>query len=686
MPPALALGRALSRGRGLQTRPKPASTCLFCSLARPFPRPATTTTARTTAPLRSRERTSLGPWIPRLSGRCYQSTESLSSDPRADLRRALLDLQTHAPNHVNLPRLQLALRNLSEPTGRESIRVAVLSVSSDGAGGSSGTSTTTSTAKRLLRLALADPLRPAAAWEARLEERDAIGDDAGPHPLIVRVVGADKAGRDATAGAAGEGEEEEEEEGLRTVLKEHVIPELRVSTPLLRDAELEMLVADAGDALTAAAAASASSSGAAVDDAVLVPTVDVAATTAGHVAPIGTPVHMALLVGDGVRGAASILALPVLEGRDVVMGAVNFKGLRSEDAAGCPLVAVNVDAASEGLELFRSDVSNAMKYEALWTEANIGPISEWLRKSALPDGEGVTKAPVRNLVSSLLRSARTAVQEEEARDLAAELRTKVQPESIAHLDRALADWAQSAHQELQQQLDTAFATGPWSKLGWWKLVWRADDVGMVTSEMVAQRFLPQAEQGLIYLAGRIQEAGVAEGQQGAPLYPGPALPGPSAAEHTGRDSVAPGVVSKWPSHIPFTRHYLQTKTVPALQALAQKLVVQSASLAGLSTALTGLSYLSGFGAYECGAIAALGIVLSCRRLQQKWDAAREYWEGEVREEGRKAIRATEASVAEVLDKAARTPDPAADQGAQLKELRKAEEIITRAEEALARMK
>ncbi|AEO56270.1 hypothetical protein MYCTH_47844 [Thermothelomyces thermophilus ATCC 42464] len=684
MPPALALGRALSRGRGLQTRPKPASTCLFCSLARPFPRSAARTTARTTGPLRLQERTSLAPWIPRLSGRCYQSTESLSSDPRADLRRALLDLQTHAPNHVNLPRLQLALRNLSEPPGRESVRVAVLSVSSDGAGGSSGTNTTTSTAKRLLRLALADPLRPAAAWEARLERRDAAGDGAGSSPLIVRVVGADKAGRDATAGAAGEGEEgREEEEGLRTVVKEHVIPELRVSTPLLRDAELEMLVADAGDALAAAAAAS---SGAAVDDPVLVPTVDVAATTAGHVAPIGTPVHLALLVGDGVRGAASILALPVLEGRDVVMGVVNFKGLGSEDAAGCPLVAVNVDAASEGLELFRSDVSNAMKYEALWTEANIGPISEWLRKSALPDGEGVTKAPVRNLVRSLLRSARAAVQGEEARDLAAELRTKVQPESVAHLDRALADWAQSAHQELQQQLDTAFTTGPWSKLGWWKLVWRADDVGMVTSEMVAQRFLPRAEQGLIFLAGRIQEAGVVEGQQGAPLYPGPALPGPSTAEHTGQDSVAPGVVSKWPSHIPFTRHYLQTKTVPALQALAQKLVVQSASLAGLSTALTGLSYLSGFGAYECGAIAALGIVLSCRRLQQKWDAAREYWEGEVREEGRKAIRATEASVAEVLDKAGRTPDPAANRGAQLKELRKAEEIITRAEEALARMK
>jgi hypothetical protein len=114
-------------------------------------------------------------------------------------------------------------------------------------------------------------------------------------------------------------------------------------------------------------------------------------------------------------------------------------------------------------------------------------------------------------------------------------------------------------------------------------------------------------------------------------------------------------------------------------------VVQSASLAGLSTALGGLSYLSALGTYESGAIVALGIALSFRRLQQKWDAAREYWEGEVREEGRKSIRATEASIAEVLDKAGKTPDPQADQSAQLEELSKAEEIIKRAEEALARV-
>ncbi len=58
----------------------------------------------------------------------------------------------------------------------------------------------------------------------------------------------------------------------------------------------------------------------------------------------------------------------------------------------------------------------------------------------------------------------------------------------------------------------------------------------------------------------------------------------------------------------------------------------------------------------------------------------------MREEGRKAIRATEASVAEVLDKAAKTPKAEADMTVQLQQLRKAEELIAQAEEALARIK
>jgi hypothetical protein len=535
------------------------------------------------------------------------------------------------------------------------VRLAIFSFANDE---TSQTKPTTVTATRLLRLTLADPLQPAAAWEAQLE-----GHDAASQPLVVRA-GAAGAGAGADAKTPAEQGPQIERDG-------HLIPELRVTTPLLpRGAELEMLLTGAGPVLAAAAAkAGEEGHGTLVDEEVLVPAVDVADSTGRYVAPVKTPVHMALLVADGVRGAASIMALPIVEG-DVIAPVVNFVKVAGEDLEGIPIVAVNVEAASEGLELFRADVSNAKKYETLWTEANVGSVSEWLKKNALPNDEGAMKAPVRKMIGSLLRCTRSSVQQE-ALGFMGELRPLLSTETIAHLDGVLAKWAQNAHQELQQQLDVAFNTSPWNELGWWKLFWRADDVGMITSELVALHFLPEAEKGLIYLAGRIQEAGAVAGQHEQPQYTGP---------------VTPDVLSKWPPHITFTRNYLQRKTVPALQALVQKLVVQSASLAGLSTALAGLFYLSALGAYECGAIAALGIVFSFKRFQQEWDTAREYWEEEVREEGRKAIRATETSIAEVLDAAGKTPDLEADQGVQLKGLSKVEEIITRAEEAYARIK
>ncbi|KAK3308778.1 uncharacterized protein B0T15DRAFT_491330 [Chaetomium strumarium] len=660
MPPLL-IRRLLGQSRAVPAQLKPPSICLLCSYSAASRRPLTSSSRP--LPRSSGGRKHLAS-LPRLHNR-DQSTSSSSaptgsppSDPRQELQRALLELESRAPNHINLARLQLALRNLSEPPGHESIRVAVLNV----------TDRSGATAKRLVRLALADPLKPAEPWEEQLEAHETE-----TRPLVVRIAGPPDARERVMSEGEGAGA------GLRTV-KEHVIAELRVSSPLLNGANLEMLVADAGS-LTGAHREEAA------DDAVLVPVVDVATTTAGHVAPVATPVHIALLVGDGVLGAASILSLPISEGMDTVAGVVNFVDIAKEDLADCPLVTVNVDAGSKGLELFRGDVGKAMEYEALWSKANVARISEWLRKSALPSNEGGMKTPVRNLIGSLLRNAKAAIQADEARGMGTEVKANVSPGAVADLDQALSDWAQNAHQELQQQLDAAFTTGAWSKLGWWKLFWRADDVGMVTSEMVAQRFLPGAEKGIIYLAGRIQEAGPVMGREGQPVYSTPSTStsqAPNVAQT--QDTLAHNAVDKWPTHIPFTRNYLQEKTVPALQALAQKLAVQSASLAGLSTALAGLSYLSAFGAYECGAIAALGIALSFKRLQQKWDAAREYWQGEVREEGRKAIRATEMSVAQVLDKAGRVTDAQADGTAQLEELTRPEEVIKRAEEALARIK
>jgi hypothetical protein len=137
----------------------------------------------------------------------------------------------------------------------------------------------------------------------------------------------------------------------------------------------------------------------------------------------------------------------------------------------------------------------------------------------------------------------------------------------------------------------------------------------------------------------------------------------------------------WPLHIPATRNYLAQETVPALQALAQKLVLQALSTSSLASVFAGLMYVSSVstGLYECGAVAALGIVWSLRKMQGKWETARKFWEGEVREEGRKAVRGVESVVGDVLI----TSQPSLGGDA---ELQKAQEAVDRAEAALVASK
>ncbi len=87
--------------------------------------------------------------------------------------------------------------------------------------------------------------------------------------------------------------------------------------------------------------------------------------------------------------------------------------------------------------------------------------------------------------------------------------------------------------------------------------------------------------------------------------------------------------------------------------------------------------------YEAGAIAGLGVIRSLRRLQKKWETAREYWQSEVREEGRKALRASEASMQHVLDQGNKSP---AEQGERMQQLSQARGLVQKAEEALDQLK
>ncbi|KAF4823491.1 hypothetical protein CGCTS75_v010384 [Colletotrichum tropicale] len=651
MPPRVSLrpiaGRAASLAAGKQQLSAPA-VCLFCSLSTAPPTPSRRTTSNTRrGPSKQRRHFQSSTHAIHSSA---SSSSAAAQNARSELIDVLLELQKHAVNHVNLSRLQLALQGLRQEPGHENVRVAILALA-DGAGEPG------KTARELLRVLLADPLGDEAEWERAVKGHDTA------QPLVVRV---------------GEAKGDEAKGTTLTISKTNLLHELDVSSPALNGCGVELLLMEVNPLSASAAAVGQAAAVMDVEQAVLVPTVDIQSSS-GRYTPVTTPVHKAIVVSEGIMGAAAVAALPLAEYRDSVLAAVNLPKYPVEEGEQLVFQPIDVSVGSKGLDRIRENIGNAMEYERAWYKSNVPAIVEWLKAGVENNPAGATKLVVKTHIASLLRNALAEIEAEQARLTSGRLSAEVASPKLAVMNERLAEWSQFAHEELQQQLDLAFAGTRWRKLGWWKLFWRVDDVGVLTSDMLNQRFLPGAERELVFLAGRIAESGVVPALE-APTYTQPTSelqPQPETKTITKITSRTP----KWPTHISFTRRYLHEETVPALQALAQKLVLQASSTSALTGALAGLLYVSQYAGsiYEAGAVAALGIMWSLRNLQKKWETARTYWEGEVREEGRKAVKAVEQSVVESLD----TPRDTPIEGEE--ELRKAKELVEKAEDALKRL-
>ncbi|KAM0256878.1 hypothetical protein ACHAQJ_004699 [Trichoderma viride] len=619
---------------GLQT-PALSSVCLFCSFS-PAPR---------AVKIRSRCSPKSQRW---------QSTSATavraSSNARTELEQTLLELQKKVPGLVNLSRLQLALQGLRQAPGQEAIRVAILGI----ANGSEGRDA----ARKVLKALIVDPLVDEQEWEKRLDEHDAN------RPLIIRV-------------GPSQGNV------TRLELSKEDLPDvLEVSSAELNGFNLELLLMDVEVPVNGSGFATVQS----LEETVLVPTVSVDSADK-HAAPLVTPVHQALLVANGLTGAVGISGLPILDD-DAITAAVNLKGF-SKEQLGTNFTVIDTCLAEEAIDLFRQGPQNAMEYEHRWSASNIGVLVAWLKAGLKATDDEATKPAVRKLIASILQSALSAIETEStSRKLSGELSVSMSSPEMRAMNERLSKWAQNAHAELQEQLDLAFSGRRWQKLGWWKLFWRVDDVAMLTNEILSQRFLPTSEQELVYLTGRIAQLKGEAGQYSQPTSSREAASKSLTTGSTKNEPIIPVAprsrLPKWPGHIAFTRRYIQNETVPALQSLAQQLVVQSLATSSVTSCLAALLYVSSFSStvFEAGAVAALGLVYSLGRMQKKWEAAREFWEGEVREEGRKAIRGAEESASEVLDGVSQNKLSTQ----RIKELEHAGELVAKAEDALARLK
>ena len=401
-------------------------------------------------------------------------------------------------------------------------------------------------------------------------------------------------------------------------------------------------------------------------DAIFVPILSEASDQASA-APF--PVHKTMVVGEGLHSAVDYGRF-AFNTPDSIVGMVKvavdlplpLKEPEPDTQSICS--AVNVESGTTALATFRESIANSAAYEHEWYRSGMPALSEWLVQGLKPSDS--LKSAIKDLVGSIVDDVEVSITKADTAQLNQLAASAIHPDVVQSILGHLESWAEKSHTELRDELDEAFAAPNWHKLAWWKLLWRSDDVSMITSEILERRWLVKAEKSSIYLAGRMEQAGFPDdvrklsvpAQEKASDASQDQTPSTAPQETVEKEKIALYVSTAvrtphpWPAQIAASRAELLGVSVPYLQSLSQRLVLAALSTTSISSAVSALLYISlpTFSLFETGAVAALGLTLSLRRLQKVWEEARKTWQAEIREEGRRTLKVTEETVRLIVER------------------------------------
>ena len=422
------------------------------------------------------------------------------------------------------------------------------------------------------------------------------------------------------------------------------LPTISVPSSVLKKGNLEILISSIGPEAVSSAGSDAD---VVTADSIFVPTIPVRSSQ--HQTDHNTiryPVHRTLVCGSGVDGILAYGGLvsraALKKGEGSVFASIELPVGNRYKYNG-PVAFVDIDAATAALGKFRESVENASDYERGWNHSGVQNVLEWLLSTERSDR--ALDPDLERLIASFLDTAEESVHAQEAKKLADREAQTVPDKVRSILDLVVSAWAERAHTELRQSLEEGFSSKRWGGLAWWKLFWRVDDVGMITSEILKLSYLRRAERECIWTSGRLQQAGLLNQTQESTVSPSKTRI-EEAAQETDNDksrTTSSSPEAPWPTQISRSRDQLVRVNAPSLQALAQRLVLYSISTTTLTSAISVLSYVSfpTASVYESCTLAALGLIYSLRRQQKRWAPARTLWEDEVRETGRTSLKETE---------------------------------------------
>jgi hypothetical protein len=342
---------------------------------------------------------------------------------------------------------------------------------------------------------------------------------------------------------------------------------------------------------------------------------------------------------------------------------------------------INIDLASHALGLFRESRANGAQFSEEWEASRVSAVSQWLAEANAKTSTGLKQA-VQAQIDSALQSTAQAVDQ-----IQLERTTEVKKTTIADtkrhaLQEAITTWSAEAHKDLQMNMTTAFESKSWHRTAWFRLLWRIDDVTFSAADILQRSWLNETEQNLAFLSGRIVESGIATAEELKLTGVGQRLLEQGTKQEMEtyeavkdhKESVAelmqmPAMLSKlqeqsgvnalfdppWPQMLTLSRATMLHTLVPALHRRAQTLLISTLTTISGTTALGAWLMVAtgGSAAAEAGAVAALGLVWSLRRMQTKWGAKRNEFELAVRENGRRVLAEVEGQLRGVVSRGGR---------------------------------
>lgn len=589
-----------------------------------------------------------------------------------ELHQRLNALQDSASGFVDLSRLQLALRSLesADPV----VRVAFLGLGEKGA----------AAAKKLARVLVADALGSEEEWEKKI-----LGDAGDGRSLLLRY-----------------GEPEDAVPADSPMVRTLLVP-----SPMLKRHGLEILVTGLnGAGLSGYEGASTRE----LESSVLVPSLSMPMSNGGRVGFVRYPVHKALIIGEGVEGAVECGSmLKAGLNPDLIASAINLpmtmpaasEAVTQEGKLG---KVIKIDLAGHALGLFRESRANGALFSEEWESSRVSAITEWLAAANVKSRSGLKQA-VEAQIDSALQSTSHAVDQIQLERTSEVKRVNITDVKRSALQETITTWSAEAHRDLQLNITTALESKSWHRTAWFRLLWRIDDVTFSAADILQRSWLHEAEQNLAFLSGRIVESGIATAEElkltgvEQRLLEGGLKNEMETYEAVKdhKESVAelmqmPAMLSRlqeqsgvnalfdppWPQMITLSRATMLHTLVPSLHRKAQTLLVSTLTTISGTTALGAwlLVASAGTASAEAGAVAALGLVWSLRRMQKKWGAKREEFELSIRENGRRVLAEVEGQLRNIVSQGGRVAVRPED----VQTWQRAREGLDRAREALSK--